>query len=330
MFKKYLSVLSLILLPSVFSAVQARETLTVYAPNSFAASWGPGPLIKQAFEAECDCELKILGLSDGTAVLNRLRMEGKNTQADVILGLDNNLLAAAEKTNLFARHQVDTSSLTLPVVWTNPYFVPFDYSYFAFIYNSEKLKDPPKSLNELVEGKWKIIYQDPRTSTPGFGLLMWMQKVYGDNSDRAWQKLSKNTVTVTKGWSDAYNLFLKGESDLVLSYTTSPIYHITEENDRRYAAAKFSEGHYMQVESAGILTSSKHPQLANRFMQFMLSPTVQQYVISKNSMYPVIEMGPQLGFDSLIKPDTVLQFTPEEVATHRAEWIRSWQNAVSQ
>jgi hypothetical protein len=34
------------------------------------------------------------------------------------------------------------------------------------------------------------------------------------------------TVTVTKGWSEAYGLFLKGESDLVLSYTTSPAYHM--------------------------------------------------------------------------------------------------------
>lgn len=74
-----------------------------------------------------------------------------------------------------------------------------------------------------------MIYQDPRTSTPGLGLLLWMQKVYGDDAPQAWQKLAKKTVTVTKGWSEAYGLFLKGESDLVLSYTTSPAYHILEE-----------------------------------------------------------------------------------------------------
>ena len=66
-----------------------------------------------------------------------------------------------------------------------------------------------------------MIYQDPRTSTPGLGLLLWMQKVYGDKAPEAWQKLAAKTVTVTKGWSEAYGLFLKGESDLVLSYTTS-------------------------------------------------------------------------------------------------------------
>lgn len=106
--------------------------------------------------------------------------------------------------------------------------MPFDYGYFAFVYDKSKLKNPPKSLKELVESdqKWRVIYQDPRTSTPGLGLLLWMRKVYGDNAPQAWQKLTAKTVTVTKGWSEAYGLFLKGESDLVLSYTTSPAYHI--------------------------------------------------------------------------------------------------------
>lgn len=46
--------------------------------------------------------------------------------------------------------------------------------------------------------------------------------MYGDKAPAAWQQLAKKTVTVTKGWSEAYGLFLKGEGDLVLSYTTSP------------------------------------------------------------------------------------------------------------
>ncbi len=72
-----------------------------------------------------------------------------------------------------------------------------------------KLANPPKSLKELVESpqKWRVIYEDPRTSTRGLGLLLWMQKVYGDKAPEAWQKLAAKTVTVTKGWSEAYGLF---------------------------------------------------------------------------------------------------------------------------
>ncbi len=205
---------------------------------------GPGPTIEKAFEAQCGCDLNYVALDDGVSILNRLRLEGSSTQADIVLGLDNNLMSEAKKSGLLANHGADLSSVVLPNGWSDDVFVPFDYGYFAFVYNKEKVKNPPKSLKELVEQRddLKVIYQDPRTSTPGQGLLLWMKSVYGDDSSAAWQQLSKKTVTVTKGWSEAYSMFLEGESDLVLSYTTSPAYHIIAEQDERFAAADFAEG----------------------------------------------------------------------------------------
>jgi ABC-type thiamine transport system substrate-binding protein len=47
-----------------------------------------------------------VALEDGVSLLNRLRMEGKNSKADVVLGLDNNLLEAASQTKLFAKSGV--------------------------------------------------------------------------------------------------------------------------------------------------------------------------------------------------------------------------------
>ncbi|MFJ5160521.1 thiamine ABC transporter substrate binding subunit [Pantoea sp. NPDC088449] len=327
MLNKVLPVMLLVAAP----ALAAKPVLTVYTYDSFSADWGPGPAVKKAFEAQCGCELNYVALEDGVSLLNRVRMEGKNSKADVVLGLDNNLLQAAEKTGLFAKSSVDTQALQLPDGWHNETFIPFDYGYFAFVYDKNKLKNPPKSLKELVESpeKWRVIYEDPRTSTPGLGLLLWMQKVYGDNAPDAWQKLAQKTVTVTKGWSEAYGLFLKGEGDLVLSYTTSPAYHIIEEKKENYAAAEFSEGHYLQVEVAAQLASSKQPKLAQQFMQFMVSPAFQQTIPSGNWMYPVIKSDLPAGYHALQVPNKALQFTPAEVADHRAAWISAWQRAVS-
>nr|WP_246871611.1 thiamine ABC transporter substrate binding subunit [Pantoea ananatis] len=309
----------------------AKPVLTVYTYDAFSADWGPGPAVKKAFEAQCGCELKFVALEDGVSLLNRVRMEGKNTKADVVLGLDNNLLQAAQQTGLFAKSDVDTRELQVPGGWMDTTFVPFDYGYFAFVYNKNTLKNPPTSLKELVESpeKWRVIYEDPRTSTPGLGLLLWMQKVYGDNAPEAWQKLAKKTVTVTKGWSEAYGLFLKGESDLVLSYTTSPAYHIIEEKKDNYAAASFAEGNYLQVEVAARLANSKQPKLAEQFMQFMVTPAFQNTIPTGNWMYPVIKTDLPAGFASLSVPKTTLQFSPEEVASHRSQWVSQWQRAVS-
>ncbi|PKH22834.1 thiamine ABC transporter substrate binding subunit [Enterobacterales bacterium CwR94] len=325
--KKVLPLLLLLAGP----VLAAKPTLTVYTYDSFAADWGPGPAVKKAFEAQCDCILKFVALEDGVSLLNRLRMEGKRSKADVVLGLDNNLISAAEKSGLFAASGVDTQALSLPGGWDNTTFVPYDYGYFAFVYDKNKLKNPPTSLKQLVESpeQWRVIYQDPRTSTPGLGLLLWMQKVYGDKAPEAWQQFAKKTVTVTKGWSEAYGLFLKGEGDLVLSYTTSPAYHLISEKKDNYAAAPFSEGHYLQVEVAARVAASPQPELAKQFLTFMISPDFQHTIATGNWMYPVIATPLPEGFDTLIKPQQALQFTPEQVATERAPWIAAWQRAVS-
>ncbi len=307
----------------------AKPTLTVYTYDSFSSEWGPGPAIKTAFEKEFGCELKFVALEDGVALLNRLRLEGNNSRADIVLGLDNNLLQAAHDTGLFAPHRVATDALTLPGGWHDDTFLPYDYGYFAFVYDQNKLKNPPRSLHELVDGpaSLKIIYEDPRTSTPGLGLLLWVQKVYGGGAQAAWEKLAAKTVTVTKGWSEAYGLFLKGEADMVLSYTTSPAYHIIEEKKNQYAAADFSEGHYQQVEVAGQLAASKQPALAHRFMQFILTPAFQQAIPTGNWMYPVTPTPLPAGFAA--PAQRTLSFTPQQVAAERAGWVSAWQQAVS-
>ncbi|WP_234494620.1 thiamine ABC transporter substrate binding subunit [Vibrio maritimus] len=312
------------------SHLAAADTLTVYTYDSFASDWGPGPAIEKAFEAQCGCDLNFVALDDGVSILNRLRLEGSSTQADVVLGLDNNLMSEAKKSGLLGKHNADLSSVSLPNGWSNDIFVPFDYGYFAFVYNKEKVTNPPKSLKELVEQRddLKVIFQDPRTSTPGQGLLLWMKSVYGDDSSAAWQQLAKKTVTVTKGWSEAYSMFLEGESDLVLSYTTSPAYHIIAEQDNRFVAADFAEGHYTQVEVAAKVAGSKNQKLADEFMQFIVSDGFQSNIPTGNWMYPVVDSKLPEGFENLTVPAKALSFSPDEVASNRKAWIREWQAAL--
>jgi thiamine transport system substrate-binding protein len=309
-------------------------TLTIYTYSSFTSEWGPGPAIKKAFEAECHCVLNYVAVEDGAALLSRLQLEGKNTAADIVLGLDTNLTAEAAKTGLFAPHEMALSGLKLPITWTDEIFVPFDFGYFAFVYDKTKLDHPPASLDELISGDpgQKILIEDPRTSTPGLGLLLWIQSVYGDNSAEAWQRLKGRVLTVTKGWSEAYSLFVAGEAPMVLSYTTSPAYHIIAENVDKYAAAAFSEGHYMQVEVAGRIAKSPNPVLAKQFLEFMISPGFQDQVATGNWMYPVIEPtgGLPPAFGTLVQPSKPLLMAPEEVAADRGKWIEAWLNWMSQ
>lgn len=325
--------LPVIFLFSLFSPLANAElpTLTVYSYNSFMSQWGPGEAIKKGFEVQCNCQLEVVTLGDGVSVLNRIRLEGDKTNADVILGLDNNLLEQAKQANILIPHQIAKPD-NLNTNWWDDSFMPYDFGYFAFIYNNNKVKNPPHSLHELVENKagWKIIYQDPRTSTPGLGLLFWVKKVYGDKAAEAWQQIAKNTVTVTKGWSEAYGMFLKGEADFVLSYSTSPVAHIINENEHHYEAAIFDEGHYRQVEVAGIIKYSQEIDLARQFLRYLLTPEVQHQFAEKNVMYPIIKTDLPNAFAQINSVNKSLEFEPAEIEKHQKAWIREWQSAISQ
>jgi thiamine transport system substrate-binding protein len=312
----------------------AAETpvLTVYTYDSFVTEWGPGPAIETAFEATCGCDLQFVPAGDGAALLARLRLEGERTEADVVLGLDTNLTAAATATGLFATHGLEAPALDLPVAWDDPVFLPFDWGWFAFVYDKTKLATHPASFRELADSDVSILIQDPRSSTPGLGLLLWVKAAYGDEAPAIWAALADNVVTVTKGWSEAYGLFLEGEADMVLSYTTSPAYHLIAEDDPTKAAAPFTEGHYLQVEVAGALANSDQPELARDFLAFMMTDAFQSVIPTTNWMYPAVtpEAGLPEGFGTLTIPATTLLIPAAEAEAARDEALVEWLNALSQ
>lgn len=322
---------SIILAAGLFATSAMAETpvLTVYTYDSFVSDWGPGPAVEKAFEETCGCDLQFVGAGDGAALLARLRLEGARSDADIVLGLDTNLTAAAAETGLFAPHNVQ-ADYALPIEWSDNTFVPFDWGYFAFVHNADM--DAPTNFKALGESDLKIVIQDPRSSTPGLGLLMWVEAAYGDDAPMIWEGLADNVLTVTKGWSEAYGLFLDGEADMVLSYTTSPAYHLIAEEDSSKAAAAFDEGHYMQVEVAGKLAASDQPELADQFLQFMVSDAFQSIIPTTNWMYPAVTPAGGLpeGFETLVSPEKSLLLSPEEAAAKRDAALDEWLTALSQ
>jgi thiamine transport system substrate-binding protein len=305
--------------------------LTIYTYDSFAADWGPGPQVAAAFEADCACTVDFVAAGDGAELLARLQLEGPRSPADIVLGLDTNLIARAAATGLFAPHGIADAPLDLPVAWNDATFLPFDWGYFAFVHDTTRLPAPPASFAELIASDLSILIQDPRSSTPGLGLLMWVEAAYPDTAAEIWAGLAPRIVTVTPGWSEAYGLFLEGEADMVLSYTTSPAYHLIAEDDPTKAAAAFDEGHYLQVEVAAIAANAPQPDLARDFMAFMLTDAFQSTIPTTNWMYPAVlpDAGLPEGFDTLITPARALLFTPDEAAARRDGALETWRAALS-
>ena len=329
---RILQLLSCLLFFYCFSVnANHANTLTIYTYDSFVSDWGPGPIIKKKFEDKFKIHLEFVTVDSAATLLTKVILEGSSTKADIVLGLDMNLLDEANKSNLFFKHSLEhlINIIDLPIEWESENFTPYNYGYFAFVYNNKKFTNPPNSMEELINNTdARIVIQDPRTSTPGLGLLTWIKAIYGNKAGDSWEKLNKKIISVTKGWTDAYyNIFLAGEADMVLSYTTSPAAHIMFENNYDYSAINFSEGNYITIEFAGILKSSKNKLLAKKFLRFMLTEDFQSIIPLTNIMYPVIKINDLPEAYKSLEIPKVLQIDPTIINTNKEDWIEEWLNA---
>lgn len=264
-----------------------KEKLVVYAYDSFCSDWGPGATVIPAFTEETGIEVEMVSAGDAIEMLNKIVLEGDKCRADVVLGISDDI-ASNIYPLLDSYSSPILSSIDDELEFDPEHrLLPFDYGTFAFVYDSESDIKKPESLADLTaeEYKDKVILIDPRTSSVGMGLLMWTYNEFGEDYLSWWEKMEENALTIASGWSSAYGLFTEGEAPIVLSYTTSPVYHVMNEDTTRYQTILFEEGHQATIEGLGILSSSTMKDEARIFVDYILSEG-QCDIAVLNSMYP--------------------------------------------
>jgi len=291
--------------------------LVIWTYDSFNSEWGPGPDVSKVFEEKTGIKITWVSHGDAGEIASRLIQEGKNSNADIILGIDQNLAPRVLNSGLLEAYRPKGAEKIFKELVLDSDFriTPFDYSYFAIVYDSQAVNNPPQSLEDLTspQFKQKLILIDPRTSSPGLGFFAWVKEVYGADWKDYWRRIQPSILTIADGWSSAYGLFTKGEAPLVLSYTTSPGYHLEYEDTERYKAAIFTDGHAMQIEAAGLLKSAKNKNNAKVFLDFMISPDFQNIIPLTNWMYTVIDIPLPASFrvnpksDKPLLPGTVTE-----------------------
>ena len=308
--------------------------LTIYAYDSFVSEWGPGPSIFSAFEEKYGIELSVISVGDAGQVMQKAIIEKDAPRADLLIGIDNNLLSKAISEDIFEAYKsVNLDRIPGELIFDNTNSVtPFDYGYFSIIYDSDKISNPPASLDDLLKPEFSnsIILMDPRTSSPGLGFLLWTISEYGNGFADYWKKLMPSVLTITDGWDSGYGLFTEGEAPMVLSYTTSPAYHAEYENTERYKAAIFSTGHYMQIEGIGIVKNSKNRKEAELFIDFILEDQIQNIIPLTNWMYPVnTNLKLPESFEYAPKPGVTLIIDSGKINLQLSDWIEEWTSAVT-
>ena len=294
----------------------SSNEIVIWTYDSFISEWGPGPEVARVFEEKTGIKINWVSRGDAGTVLSRLLLEGKDSEADIIIGIDQNMVDRAILSGTLEGYKPLGVEKIFPELIIDSLYrlIPMDYSFFAIVYDSERLDQIPGSLEDLTNPEYRqnLILIDPRTSSVGLGFFGWVNDVYGENWRSYWRKLEPSILTIAEGWSSAYGLFTRGEASMVLSYTTSPGYHFEYENTERYKAAIFNDGHPLQIEAAGLLKTSKNKENAKIFLDFMVSADFQDIIPLTNWMYPVIDIPLPASFS--INPKSPKLLRPFDVS----------------
>lgn len=305
------------------------RVLSVYCYDSFSSEWGPGPIIAAAFTEATGIEILLNAPGDGVTVLNQLILEKDDPRADVVVGLDDALLDRALTAGVLEPYEAaGLENVDDALIFDRGYhLLPYDYGHFAINFDTASSLTPPGSLEELtgLEYADRLIVMDPRTSTPGLGFFLWTAAVYGEDWPDYWRRLRPNILTVADGWSQGYALYTAGEAPLVVSYGTSPVYHLEYEESERFAALEFSDGHVRQIEGMGIVKGTAARRSAEEFIEFMLGEEAQKALATANIMLPVNSRTelPE-SFGAALRPGEVLDVRGLGSARRIEGMIREW------
>lgn len=321
------------------------EELLIYAYSSFAASWGPGPKLKEKFEALCQCQIKIVDGEDSRRLLNRLQMnqlqaENQRIRADLVIGINQWDVDEAVDTLGFMKpkgSQVWSQWLKDQKIQINEKLlssgmVPFDWGLLSFNTKKENALAQVKNLEAFLVAlpEQSLTLSDPRTSAPGWVFLNWLVKLKGeDGAFEYLKKLSPKISVIAGDWSGSYGLFQKGQAKAVFSYVTSPLYHLIEEKDNSYTALSLEEALPLHLELAGVLKSCVHCERAQEFLDFLLTDGAQRLIMEKNYMFPVngdIAKGTPWEIKSALKVQPVESSNSNQrkhLLDRWSQWIRN-------
>lgn len=330
----------LVVLLAAAAVFAAAEELVVYTYDSFV-SWGPAQAIKEKFEAMFPgVTLVWVAVGDSSEMLSRLIAELRlgTTPADVFLGLADVELPRALAHGVFQPYDPEKipnlADVPQDLIFDKTgHVLPYDHGYVTFVYDSQLLPEElvPKTLDDLLrpELRGKIIVTDPRTSSPGLSFLLWTIAHYGEEWSNYWRKLLPNLLTITKGWSEAYDMFLAGEAPIVLSYSTDTAYSYIEHGSLRYQVITLDGEAYRQVEGMGIVRGTPKVELAHAFLNLVLSVEIQELMPTTQWMFPVNSRAKlPAGYEYAVIPEKPVSLDPQLVGEKLEEWLTQWQGLL--
>ncbi len=317
--------------PAAKNTPTSPSTLTVMTHDSFAAS----EEVITAFQEANNVEVQFLASGDTGSAVNKAALSKDAPLADVFYGVDNTFLSRALEEGIFEAYnspflslipdnfKLDPQNRALPVDFGDV-CLNYDVTYFT-----ENDLSPPENLEDLLKPEYLglLVVENPATSSPGLAFLLATIGHFGEgNYLEYWQGLVDNDVKVVNDWETAYYTEFSrwgGQYPIVVSYGSSPIVEIIfaeESMDQPPTAAVIGDGScFRQIEFVGILQGTDNRDLAEKFIDFMLSTSFQEDIPLQMYVFPV---NPEAQLDEtfveyLAIPENPVELDPADIAQKR-------------
>ncbi|CAB4364620.1 MAG: thiamine ABC transporter substrate-binding protein [Actinobacteria bacterium] len=303
-------------------------TITLVAYDSFPTKDTALNTALATFTAQTDITVNIVTAGDAGTMVTKAELTAGNPEGDVMWGVDNTLLSAATDGKIFA----DAPT----VVDFGDVCVNYDIAWFQ-----QHQLTPPVTLDDLIEPEYKdlLVVQNPASSSPGLAFLLATIAASGEGGWQTyWKSLKANGVEVTESWDSAYyerfsgSAGSTGNKPLVVSYGSSPPAEVVfADPPRTDAPTGVAAGTcFRQIEYAGVLRGTKHPEAARRLVQFLTTPTFQQELPLTLFVYPANTAValPDVFQQFAVVPTDPYTLEPADIAAHREQWQDEWNGIV--
>jgi thiamine transport system substrate-binding protein len=318
------------------------QILTVMTHDSFSIS----EQMLEDFQSENDVQVRFLKSGDTGTAVNKAILAKDRPLADVLYGIDNTFLSRALEQDIFEPYsshwlsaindnfELDPNSRVLPVDFGDV-CLNFDLAYFE-----DYGLETPESLTDLRDPRYKnlLVVENPATSSPGLAFLLTTIGNFGDPGYLDfWQALVDNNLLVVNDWEVAYYQEFSrsgGSRPIVVSYGSSPpfeiIYSETPISEPPTSALVSNGACFRQIEFVGILKGTRNRELAEKWIDFMLSPEFQEEIPLQMFVFPVNKQAKldQVFEEYLVIPENTAFVSFEEIDQYREKWINEWTQLV--
>jgi thiamine transport system substrate-binding protein len=321
---------------------ESTQELSVMTHDSFAIS----EEVLNAFQNQYNVNVKFLKSGDTGTAVNKAILSKDAPLADVFYGVDNTFLSRALEENIFETYQSPVLSVIPDEFELDPQnrVLPVDFGDVCLNYDkahfAQRDLPPPQNLEDLLKPEYTslLVVENPATSSPGLAFLFATIGHFGEEGYLDyWEGLVKNDVKVVNDWEIAYRSEFSrwgGTRPIVVSYGSSPPFDVIfseEPIEEPLTAAIVSDGScFRQIEFVGILKGARNRTMAEKWIDFMLSPQFQADVPLQMFVFPV---NPEAQLDDtfvkyLAIPENPASVSPDQIAKNREKWIQAWTEVV--